>query len=100
MNGLVPRMAERLRRLPPATTFALGLIYVLVMGALDYVTPAGTSLTLLYVPGILFVAWGTGRTAGSALAFISAAAVFLAEYHLIVGTVPPLVICWNSLSRL
>ena len=63
MNALVPRMAEKLRRLPPPTAFALGLIYVLAIAGLDYVTPAGMSFTLLYVPGIIWVAWRTGRTA-------------------------------------
>src|SRR5258708_27489928 len=48
-------------RLPPAAVSAVGLVYTLGLGLLDYETPTSMSFSLFYVLGTVFVGWGAGR---------------------------------------
>ena len=100
MNALVPQMAEWLRRLPASLAFALGLLYVTAIVALDHFSPPSMSFVLFYLPGVVLVAWTGGRWPAQVLAFIAAAGMFPSDYRLSGGTVPTSALLWNGLSRL
>lgn len=78
MNVSRLAIVDRLRRLSPTAIFTLGLLYELVLEAIDVVTPTGMSFTLFYLLGIAFVGWGAGTRPAALLSLV---AVALIEAH-------------------
>jgi serine phosphatase RsbU (regulator of sigma subunit) len=58
------RFVASLRRQPRWVLFAIGLVWIAVLAALDYVAPLELSFLTFYVGPVLFLVWFVGRTAG------------------------------------
>jgi signal transduction histidine kinase len=82
----------------PALVFGLGLVFVIVVGILDWLTGQALSLALFYLMPIGLVTWNLGRRAGIAGSIVSMAAGFAAD---VVGTgaTHDLLPYWNGLVR-
>jgi len=67
--GLIVRLGEYFARRPKSHVLMIGLLTVLMVGVLDFLTGPEISLSLFYLLPITFVTWRIGRTAGFALSF-------------------------------
>src|ERR1051326_2198688 len=68
---LIVRLGEYFAYRPKSQVFMIGLLMVVMVGAVDLVTRPDISISLFYLLPITFVTWRIGRTAGFALSFIS-----------------------------
>jgi diguanylate cyclase (GGDEF)-like protein len=74
---------------------AAGLITVLILGLVDYVTGPATSLLIFYLVPIVQVTWFGGQVAGIATALSSAAIWLLGELALDKFQLRPTIPVWN-----
>ena len=65
------------KEMPDWALICLGLLYVVLLGGIDFLAPLQMSFTLFYLLGIAFVAWRTGAVPGTAMAAVSVAAMAL-----------------------
>jgi signal transduction histidine kinase len=89
-----------LERLPKPVVIALGVVLVLALGALDYVTWDELSLTVTYLVPIALCAWVAGRRSGTAIAVVAAVVEFLADWFSGTRYTHPLVAYWNTVMVL
>jgi signal transduction histidine kinase len=94
------KIIEYLNQRSRTTLVLMGLVLVIYIGELDYVTGPMVALMIFYLIPICFVAWFVGRWAGAFIAFVSCAIWFGAKY-LDPGSIDnhPLLL-WNALQRL
>jgi signal transduction histidine kinase len=83
-----------------ATVILLGLIMVVYIGTLDYVTGQMVALPVFYLVPVLFVAWFGGRWPGISIAFAASLIWFGAKCMEAVSIDRHLLLLWNSLQRL
>jgi len=103
VNRLRPRavaLFEAFSVMPRAAVFALGVVAVLAVGVIDYVTGPVLSLAVFYLIPIVFVAWRLGRGAGNTLAFVAAVASAVAEQLELAAEHRPAISYWNAASLL
>ncbi len=67
--GLIVRVGEYFAHRPKSHVLMIGLLTVVMIGALDLLT--GPDISLFYLLPITFVTWRIGRTAGFALSLFS-----------------------------
>jgi diguanylate cyclase (GGDEF)-like protein len=89
-----------LRALPKPAVFALALLGVLLVGALDLVTGYEISLSLLYLVPVSLATWYCDRRAGVAIAALSSVAWFVADRYSGHVYSRELIEVWNTLVRL
>ena len=70
---MVPRLVAFLRRQPRWILIVIGLLWVAVLAALDYVAPLELSFLTFYVAPVLFLVWFVGPAAGFLGAAVCAA---------------------------
>ncbi len=91
-------------RLPPAAWTVGGLVLVLCVGVVDYLTGTDVSLILLYLAPIGAATWYAGLRAGVALSLAGAVVSSVADtWHRVVASADPLpvgVLGWNALIQL
>jgi signal transduction histidine kinase len=83
---------------PPAFVFIFGVMFALVVGALDYYSQSKVSLGLFYLMPIGLVTWHLGRRSGAAIVVFATAVALVAELagdHT-AGVIP----YWNAIARL
>ncbi len=88
-----------LDRLPRAITLALGVVLLVLLGILDYVT--SPDISILYLLPVSFVTWYNGRLYG---AIIAVASIFISIVSGLSGVplanVDPLILYWDELAKL
>ena len=96
---LQQRAARSLERMAHSTLVALGLLFILAAGALDYTTGTELSFSVFYLLPVGLVAWYVGRTAGIWVAGAGTLVWVAAEFS--PGQFPshPLVPVWNTAVR-
>ena len=91
---------EYLGRRSRATLILMGLVLVIYIGELDYVTGPMIALTIFYAVPICFVSWFAGRWPGMAIGLVSALIWYAAKY-LDPGYIDDhLGLLWNGTQRL
>jgi signal transduction histidine kinase len=100
MNGIISRATGKLEKCSPVAITAVGIIYELTLGLLDYSTPEEMSFTIFYLLGVAFVGWGAGSRAAVLVSAISAGIMAAHERtSLDRGPLGVGVSFWNSSSR-
>ena len=80
MKVLIRKLAARILQLSPLTITAIGLLYMLAVGAVDSVCPPRMMFTLFYLLGVAFVARCSGnRTATFVISLASVAVLTSSE---------------------
>ena len=64
---------------PPALVYALGAIFAVAVGGVEYATDARLTLALFSLMPVVLVTWNLGGRAGAAVAVLSTAAVVVAD---------------------
>jgi PAS domain S-box-containing protein len=78
----------------------LGLLYVLALAVVDYVTPVSMNFTLFYLLGVAFVGWGAGLRSVALLSLCSVAVITVEDrLRPLTGPEPFWAMAWNSSSR-
>lgn len=88
----MPGMVAFIQKQPRWFITVIGLILVVLIGYIDYVT-GDYSILIFYLLPVSFVSWFSGRWFGSLSAFAGGVARFLSDYSLAVN---PHHIYWNS----
>jgi diguanylate cyclase (GGDEF)-like protein len=91
---------DLLDRISTPLALALGLLLVLAVGLVDYVTGAELSFAIFYFAPVALVAWSKGRFPGLVIAFVSAAVLLAADLLSDNAYTHPLIPYWNCLVRL
>jgi diguanylate cyclase (GGDEF)-like protein len=78
----------------------VGLIIIVIVGVIDYLTGYEVELAIFYLIPIAFVAWFAGRRSGALISIVSAIIIFLAD--MFAGKVfsHPLIGFWNTMATL
>lgn len=102
MKVLRKNLEARLRQMSPLTLTGIGMLYVLVVAALDSVCPSAMTFSLFYLLGVTLVGWySCNRGAVAATSLASAIALATQEFYRPDGALPPtLVAAWNVATRL
>jgi signal transduction histidine kinase len=94
------KIVEYLNRKPHTTLVLMGLVMVIYIGELDYVTGPMVALMDFYLIPIIFVAWFVGRWAGVFIALASALIWYGAKTLDPGSVVKPWLLLWNTIQRL
>ena len=94
------KIFEYLNRKSHTTLVVMGLVMVIYIGELDYVTGPMVALMDFYLIPIIFVAWFVGRWAGVFIAVVSALIWYGAKTLDPGSIVKPWLLLWNTLQRL
>ena len=94
------KIIEYLNRRSRATLVLMGLVLVLYIGELDYVTGPMVALMVFYLIPICMVAWFAGRWPGIGIAVVSAAIWFGAKYWEPGSIDNHRLLLWNTAQRL
>src|SRR5262249_40549049 len=108
--GVVPRHASHLfshstfatlpgvrtLRIAPVVVVATGLVLVVVVALIDYVTPPDVRLYPLYFVPVSFVSWYTRRSIGVALSVLASAAWTASNHFGTEAGVHPALIALNA----
>ena len=78
----------------------VGLLWIICWGVVDWLTGPEISLSVFYFPGIVVVAWASGRWPGIFIAVFAALVWLTAELACRVGFSSPLIPYWNAGIRL
>jgi signal transduction histidine kinase len=92
------KVIEYLSRKSPATVLLMGLVMVLYVGAVDYVTGQVMMLIFYLVP-VCFVAWFAGRSSGVVTACAAGLAWYGAKYMDATTVEQHFMLLWNFLMR-
>ena len=65
-------MKEIFSRLSRPSVIALGMFLLVAVGAIDYLTGPGFSLSIFYLIPVLFVSWYAGKSSGILISFFGA----------------------------
>ena len=78
----------------------VGLLIIIFVGVIDYLTGYEIELAIFYLIPIAFVTWFAGKGSGALISIISTIIIFLA--HMFAGKVfsHPLIGFWNTLATL
>jgi len=100
MKVLIQRLEARLQRLPSFTITAMGLGWVLALGALDCFTPDAASLTLFYLFAVIFTGWGAGKGPAGLVAAVAALSMLTVQWywHREIPQ-PGWLLLWNAATR-
>lgn len=91
---------EYLSRRSRTTLVVMGLVMVIYMGELDFITGSMVALTVFYLVPIMFVGWFAGRWPGFLIAVV-ASTIWYGAKMLDPGAVyEPWLLAWNALQRL
>jgi signal transduction histidine kinase len=82
------------------TITTAGLILIILLGALDYVTGSQVSFSIFYLLPISLVTWFTDRHSGIIAAIISAITWLIADLTTHIAYTHPLIPYWNAVVRL
>jgi PAS domain S-box-containing protein len=94
------KIFEYLNRKSHTTLVVMGLVMVIYIGALDYVTGPMVALMVFYLIPIIFVAWFVGRLSGVFIAIV-ATLIWYGAKNLDPGSiVKPWLLMWNAIQRL
>ena len=93
-------LVDWLERRPKASLTAAGLVLVVLIGAVDRVTPAEMIFAIFYLIPITFVTWFAGRNAGILIAFASGITWLVVNLMLATPGWKPFIPYWNALSGL
>lgn len=93
-------MKDYLNTLPKSFVIALGLILLVTVGSIDYLTGPNFSLSILYLIPVLFVSWYAGKLSGIVISFAGAFFWFVAgllgkKYY-----EHPVELYWNDVMEL
>ena len=91
---------EYFNRKSRTTLVIMGLVMVIYIGALDYVTGPMVALMVFYLIPIIFVAWFAGRWPASSDRVCGHAGLVWGEKHDPSSIVKPWLSLWNTLQRL
>jgi signal transduction histidine kinase len=91
---------EHLMKLPGWVLVVLGVIVVLLLGLVDYLTGPEAALSLFYLLPVSMITWMVGRTAGVSISIASAGTWLVANRAWDVPNSTPVVHYWNGTVRL
>ncbi len=74
----------------------VGLLFLVFLGGMDYLTGEGLSLTIIYLIPVAFTAWFAGRRAGVAISLIAAAIWLISNYRSSLSHEPFHAKLWNG----
>jgi signal transduction histidine kinase len=94
------KIFEYFNRKSHTTLVVMGLLAVIYIGALDYVTGPMVALMVFYLIPIIFVAWFVGRWSGVFVAFVATMIWYGAKYVDPGSIVKPWLLLWNTLQRM
>jgi len=94
------KIFEYLNRKSHTTLVVLGLIMVIYIGELDYVTGPMVALMVFYLIPIIFVAWFVGRWSGVFIAVVATLIWYGAKMMDPSSILKPWLLVWNTLQRL
>jgi signal transduction histidine kinase len=94
------RLLEHLGKRSRPLLIALGLAFVLLLGAIDYLTGAEISFSIFYLLPISVVAWLVGRAAGIVMSAAGATTWFVADMLAEHVYSHPAIPYWNAIMRL
>jgi signal transduction histidine kinase len=94
------KIFEYLNRKSHTTLVVLGLIMVIYIGELDYVTGPMVALMVFYLIPIIFVAWFVGRWSGVFIAVVATLIWYGAKLMDPGSIIKPWLLVWNTLQRL
>jgi PAS domain S-box-containing protein len=93
-------IVDWLERRSKVSLTATGLVLVVLIGAVDRVTPAEMIFAIFYLIPITFVTWFAGRNAGLLIAFASGITWLVVNLLLAAPAWKPFIPYWNALSGL
>jgi signal transduction histidine kinase len=91
---------EHLRKLPRWVLVILGVIVVLLLGLVDYLTGPEIAFSLFYLLPVFVITWLVGRTAGVWISIASAATWLVADLQSAVPNSSAIIHYWNGSVRL
>lgn len=100
IERIVAELDARLDAADKPSVWAVSLIGIAVVGALDYVTGVEASFALFYLFPVTIAAWWIGERAGVVCSAVSAAVWFIANDLTAAQHVAALVSVWNTAIRL
>lgn len=90
------RLIDTNENLPALFWSAVGILLVILLGVVDYVTGQKIHIVLFYLLPIVLVTWSVNQTAGLFVSILSALAWLTAEFAGLIGN-SPVVYFWNTL---
>lgn len=94
------KLLEYFNRKSPATLIVIGLITLIYIGEIDFVTGPMVAMMVFYLVPIVFVAWFVGRKSGLFMAFIAALIWYGAKVIDPTAITSEWLLVWNTLQRL
>ena len=91
---------EYLSRRSRATLMVMGLVMVIYVGELDFITGSMVALMVFYLVPIMFVAWFAGRWAGVLIAGVACTIWYGAKTLDPASVTEPWLLAWNTFQRL
>lgn len=98
MKGLIRAIARKIRNSSPGTLTAVGIVYEVVLGVLDYTTPEEMSFTIFYLLGVAFVGWAVGRHSAVLVSAVAAGIMASHEWTSPEGALRGILV-WNTSTR-
>ncbi len=95
-EGRIYRFFDFLDRRGKAFHIVVGLLFLVFLGGMDYLSGEGLSLTIIYLIPVAFTAWFAGRGAGVTISLVSAAIWLVSNYRAGLSHEPFLVKLWNG----
>lgn len=87
------------RSLSPSKVFALGLIYILAVGVLNFALPNRVGCTLFYLLGSAFVGWGAGKRGAGILSLLSSLIIVAHDWGANHAATQGWIALWNMSTR-
>jgi PAS domain S-box-containing protein len=78
----------------------IGLVYTLIIGAIDAAATKGMSLDFFYLLGCAFVGWAGGARPATVITLVVGIFTYLSGVHFTAAGIPLWVVYWNSLIRI
>jgi diguanylate cyclase (GGDEF)-like protein len=90
---------EKSKKLRSLALFALGLVLIVLIGLVDYLSGAEISFSIFYLVPILFITWKMGRKAGVFIS-VSGAIIWFVSDNAVAHYSHSLIPYWNAFVRL
>jgi len=100
MDSILTQIMTFLKQQSRTTIITTGLVLVVILGVLDWVSGHEVSFSIFYLAPIILVTWFTERQWGYAVASIGALVWLGADIMSGHGFTHPLIPFWNALMRL
>lgn len=93
-------LSDALERLTPWTAVLVGVVAIVALGVVDYITGPELAFSIFYLAPVATASWAAGARAGIPLAAVAAATWAIADVAAGREYTHPLIPAWNGVTRL